>query len=102
VVAVVAVVAVVVGTEPRWTRWLALKQSQPPIRGYHLPLASSLTKMGKKKVLCLCQCKQMVTTLGSGEVVDARTVQCVVGRVKDRNRWWIIDRSSELAYPLFT
>jgi hypothetical protein len=40
--------------------------------------------------------------LGSGEVVDARTVQCVVGRVKDRKRWWIIDRSSEIAYPLFT
>jgi hypothetical protein len=39
--------------------------------------------------------------LSTGEVVDANTIQCVVGRVKDRKRWWIIDRSSELAYPVF-
>ncbi|KAF8601142.1 hypothetical protein BDV93DRAFT_533718 [Ceratobasidium sp. AG-I] len=35
------------------------------------------------------------------EVVDARAVQCVVGRVFDRNAWWILDRSSELAQPEF-
>lgn len=39
--------------------------------------------------------------LSSGEVVDANTIQCVVGRAQDRKRWWIIDRSSELAYPVF-
>ncbi|KAF8596715.1 hypothetical protein BDV93DRAFT_480008, partial [Ceratobasidium sp. AG-I] len=39
--------------------------------------------------------------LSSGEVVDANTIQCTVGRVQDRKRWWIIDRSSELAYPVF-
>jgi hypothetical protein len=39
--------------------------------------------------------------LSSGEVVDAATIQCVVGRVYDtlNKRWWIIDRSSALAYP---
>ncbi|KAF8594007.1 hypothetical protein BDV93DRAFT_399753, partial [Ceratobasidium sp. AG-I] len=31
--------------------------------------------------------------LGSGEVVDAQTIQCVVGRVLDKKRHWIIDRS---------
>ncbi|CAE6424114.1 unnamed protein product [Rhizoctonia solani] len=40
--------------------------------------------------------------LGSGEVVDANSVQCTVGRIKDDKRWWIIDRSSKLAYPVFT
>jgi hypothetical protein len=39
--------------------------------------------------------------LGTGEVVDANTIQCAVGRVRDGNRWWIIDRSSALAYPVF-
>ncbi|CAE6454695.1 unnamed protein product [Rhizoctonia solani] len=39
--------------------------------------------------------------LGSGEVVDARTIQCAIGRIKDGNRWWIIDRSSELAHLEF-
>jgi hypothetical protein len=42
-------------------------------------------------------------TLGSGEVVDARTIQCSVGRVRDDNRFWIIDRSAEceLTFPTF-
>ncbi|KDN34296.1 hypothetical protein RSAG8_12621, partial [Rhizoctonia solani AG-8 WAC10335] len=40
--------------------------------------------------------------LGSGEVVDANSVQCAVGRIRDDKRWWIIDRSSKLAYPVFT
>jgi len=30
---------------------------------------------------------------GIEEVVDMKTVQCVVGRVKDRGEWAIIDRS---------
>jgi hypothetical protein len=34
--------------------------------------------------------------LSTGEVVDAATIQCVVGHVHDRKRWWIIDRSSGL------
>lgn len=42
--------------------------------------------------------------LGSGEVVDLTTVQCVVGRVLDGRRWWLIDRSAgnEFTYPEYT
>ncbi|CAE6433460.1 unnamed protein product [Rhizoctonia solani] len=41
--------------------------------------------------------------LKSGEVVDARTIQCLLGRVLDRNRFWIIDRSAdcEFTFPTF-
>ena len=41
--------------------------------------------------------------LGTGEVVDALTIQCVVGRIQDGNIWWIIDRSLEnqFTYPEF-
>ena len=31
---------------------------------------------------------------GIEEVVDMKTVQCVVGRVKDRGEWAIVDRSN--------
>lgn len=34
---------------------------------------------------------------GRTEVVDITSIQCVVGRVRDRNRWVIIDRSGSLA-----
>jgi len=34
-------------------------------------------------------------------VTDLRTVQCVVGRVKTRNKWAIIDRSDELSKTEF-
>ena len=30
---------------------------------------------------------------GAEEVVDLKTVQCVVGRLKNRGEWFIIDRS---------
>ncbi|KAF8673611.1 hypothetical protein RHS04_07614 [Rhizoctonia solani] len=41
--------------------------------------------------------------LGTGEVVDVSTIQCAVGRIKDGNRWWIVDRSTNntFAYPEF-
>jgi hypothetical protein len=41
--------------------------------------------------------------LKSGEVVNAKTIQCVLGRVLDRGRYWIIDRSAdcELTFPTF-
>ncbi|KAF8760215.1 Transposase family tnp2 [Rhizoctonia solani] len=41
--------------------------------------------------------------LGSGEVVDVQTIQCSVGRIKDGNVWWIVDRSADntFAYPEF-
>ena len=36
--------------------------------------------------------------LGGLEVVDIGLVQCVVGRIFDRGRWVIIDRSGERAH----
>jgi hypothetical protein len=36
------------------------------------------------------------------DVVDIKSVQCVVGRVKDhRGRWALVDRSGPLAHPIF-
>jgi hypothetical protein len=42
-------------------------------------------------------------SLGSGEVVDAQTIQCVVGRIQDDKRYWIVDRSADcdLTFPMF-
>lgn len=39
--------------------------------------------------------------LGRTEVVDITTVQCVVGRVRDRGQWAIIDRSGSLSRALY-
>ncbi|KAL5635302.1 hypothetical protein ACGC1H_004176 [Rhizoctonia solani] len=41
--------------------------------------------------------------LKSGEIVDAKTIQCVLGRVLDRGRYWIIDRSAdcEFTFPTY-
>ena len=38
---------------------------------------------------------------GRVEVVEITTIQCVVGRIKDRGRFAIIDRSGALARPEF-
>jgi hypothetical protein len=38
------------------------------------------------------------TTLGGLEVVDLGFIPCVVGRIFDRGRWFIIDRSGERAH----
>jgi hypothetical protein len=38
------------------------------------------------------------TTLGGLEAVDIGLVQCVVGRVFDRGKWVIIDRSGDRAH----
>lgn len=38
------------------------------------------------------------TALGGLEAVDIGLVQCVVGRVFDRGKWVIIDRSGERAH----
>ncbi|KAF9546385.1 hypothetical protein CPC08DRAFT_738550 [Agrocybe pediades] len=40
-------------------------------------------------------------TYGSTDAVDATTLQCLVGRVFDRNHWIIFDRSGNLARPTF-
>ncbi|KAF8707585.1 Transposase family tnp2, partial [Rhizoctonia solani] len=36
--------------------------------------------------------------LGTGEVVDVSTIQCVVGRIQDGRLWWIVDRSSDNSF----
>jgi len=38
---------------------------------------------------------------GSLEVIDIDCIQCCVGRIKDGNRWAIVDRSREHAQPVF-
>ena len=35
------------------------------------------------------------------EVIDIDCIQCGVGRIKDGNRWAIVDRSREHAHPVF-
>jgi hypothetical protein len=35
--------------------------------------------------------------MGEIEIVDLEMVQCVVGRIRDRNRWAIVDRSKSSA-----
>jgi len=38
---------------------------------------------------------------GALHFVDATNIQCLVGRVKDGNRWAIIDRSGSLACAVY-
>ena len=40
--------------------------------------------------------------LGAYDYVDAATIACVVGHVKDRGRFAIIDRSGDLVHATFT
>ena len=35
--------------------------------------------------------------LSVDEVVDLTTVQCVIGRIKDRDEWAIVDQSDDVA-----
>ena len=42
------------------------------------------------------------TRAGALEVVDIKCIQCVVGRVEDRGRWGLVDRSGPLAHAVFT
>jgi len=70
-----------------------------------LPSAPRLNLDGPTTVI-LALIREVKTTLGKGiyyykefgieEVVDMKTVQCVVGRVKDRGEWAIIDRSNNM------
>lgn len=39
---------------------------------------------------------------GALDVVDISTVQCLVGRVFDRGRWAIFDRSGSLSRAVYT
>jgi hypothetical protein len=38
---------------------------------------------------------------GAIHVVDITSIQCLVGRIWDRNRWAIIDRSGQLARAVY-
>ena len=38
---------------------------------------------------------------GATHVIDITSLQCLVGRIRDRNRWAIIDRSGSLARALY-
>ena len=40
--------------------------------------------------------------LGALNFVDLMNVQCLVGRVRDRNHWTILDRSGTLARAVYT
>jgi hypothetical protein len=41
------------------------------------------------------------STEGGLHVIDITSLQCLIGRIKDRNRWAIIDRSGSLARALY-
>ncbi|KAI0671051.1 hypothetical protein C8Q78DRAFT_973583 [Trametes maxima] len=41
------------------------------------------------------------TRLGALEAVDISTIQCLVGRIRDRGRWAVIDRSGTLSRALY-
>jgi len=71
--------------------------------------------MKEPKTLCLAVIQQVVvpsarTVLpvpyylwtGSLHPVDIKSIQCVVGHVKDQERWGLIDRSGLLAHAVFT
>ena len=36
------------------------------------------------------------------DVLDITTIQCLVGRIRDRDRWAIIDRSGALSRAIYT
>jgi hypothetical protein len=38
---------------------------------------------------------------GAAHVIDVTSVQCLVGRIRDRNRWAIVDRSGCLARAIY-
>jgi len=39
---------------------------------------------------------------GSLHPIDIKSIQCMVSRIKDRERWGLIDRSGPLAHAVFT
>ena len=75
--------------------------------------ASKTLKLAQPTTLILaairaCACPQLESNgvyyydrEGTLEVVDMKCVQCLVGRVSDRSRWAIIDRSDNSARPVF-
>ncbi|KAH9928241.1 hypothetical protein B0H21DRAFT_700388, partial [Amylocystis lapponica] len=76
-------------------------------------IPSSAHSTSKTFILALiqvCNVKEDMCTLdihyysqmGRLEVVNVTTIQCVIGRVSDRNRWAVIDRSGLLSCAVYT
>ena len=78
---------------------------------------STELKTKKPEVLCLAIIRQVHADLpnaheillipsyehtGALDPADIKSIQCVVGRVKDRRKWGLIDRSGPLAHAVFT
>ena len=40
-------------------------------------------------------------TLRALDPADIKSIQCVVGRVEDRGKWGLVDRSGPLAHAVF-
>lgn len=69
--------------------------------------AAQQLDLAKPMTIILALIQEVKATLRDGiytykefsaeEVVDLKTVQCVVGRVKDRGMWSIVDRSDNVA-----
>jgi len=38
---------------------------------------------------------------GALDPADIKSIQCVVGRVEDRGKWGLVDRSGPLAHAVF-
>jgi hypothetical protein len=39
--------------------------------------------------------------MGALDPADIKSIQCVVGRVEDRGKWGLVDRSGPLAHAVF-
>jgi len=72
--------------------------------------------MRKPKNLCLTVIQQVHAILpnahgiplilvysqtGALDPADIKSIQCVVGRVEDRGKWGLVDRSGPLAHAVF-
>lgn len=68
------------------------------------------------EIICLAVIRQVHATLpnahgvppipvysqtGALDPADIKSIQCVVGRVEDRGRWGLVDRSGPLAHAVF-
>jgi hypothetical protein len=74
-------------------------------------------KMKEPQNLCLAVIRQVHATLpnahgvppipfysqsGALDPTDIKSIQCIVGRVEDRRKWGLVDRSGPLAHAVFT
>jgi hypothetical protein len=86
-----------------------------PIVVIPIPKSKEL-KTNEPQDVCLAVIRQVHATLpnaqgvplipfysqsGALDPVDIKSIQCVVGRVEDRGRWGLVDRSGPLAHVVF-